>query len=90
MNADVIVVSVEPVDELALDDGGLLLLYDGQVLHLGSLAAAVVGFCAEPRSLMSIAVMLDAEFGAPPQGNLDEATEALVVELEHAGVLRAF
>ena len=83
-----LVVRVEPVDELSLDDGGILLLYENEVVRLGALAAAVVEQCVTPCSLEDIAAALLELFGPPPEGTLDDATIRTITELQEAGVLK--
>lgn len=82
------VVRVEPVDLLMTEDGALL-LYDREVLRLSLLAGAVFEWCAEPRTVAELARLLVDEFGAPPSGDIEDATAAIVAELRDRGVLRA-
>lgn len=82
------VVRVEPVDELDLDDGGILLLYENELVRIGALAAAVVEQCVTPCSLEDIAAALLELFGPPTEGDLADATVRTITELQEAGVLK--
>lgn len=81
------IVRIEPADSLPIDDG-VLLLYERQALRLNAVAAAVFSYCRVPRTLVELAEELRQIAGEPPDGDLADATAAVVADLRAAGVLR--
>lgn len=81
------VVRVEPVDHLAMDDGALL-LYERRVLRVNELGASIFEWCEQPRAVSELASLLAEEFGSPPEADIEEATLAVVTELQERGVLK--
>ncbi|QGF23876.1 hypothetical protein [Raineyella fluvialis] len=81
------VVLVEPVDTLEVDDG-MLVLYDRTVIRLTAIGRAVVDYCHQLRTPTNVADHLAGVFGAPPEGNLLDATLAVIDSLLGAGVLQ--
>lgn len=60
-----------------------------QVLVLSTLAGAVVAALEEPRPLADLGAVLVEQFGEP-EGDLAEATAAVVADLVESGVLAWF
>lgn len=77
---------LEPVDALVRPEG-VLVLYGQQLLRLGDIAADVFQLAAAPVSLASLAKDLEERHGAPPEGDVLEATTAVVDDLVASGVL---
>lgn len=75
-----------PADLLAREDDALL-LYEGSVLRLGPVGAAIVELAADGTDLDALTRALEDRFGAPPDGGTREATRAAVDDLIARGVL---
>ena len=81
-----IVRTVTPADRLD-DDEAALLLYEGRVVKLGPLGAAVVDLATAPVDLADLTAELERRFGRPATGSTAEATQEAVTALIEIGVL---
>ena len=81
-----IVRAVTPADRLD-DDEATLLLYEGRVVKLGPLGAAVVDLASDPVELESLTSELEQRFGRPATGSTAEATHEAVTALIEIGAL---
>ena len=81
-----IVRAVTPADRLDDDDASLL-LYEGRVVKLGPVGAAVVDLASDPLELESLTSELERRFGVPATGSTAEATHEAVTALIEIGVL---
>lgn len=77
---------IEPTDVLAIDDGALV-LYEREVLRITQLAAAVFEWCREPRSEAEITRLLLEAFGPPPGTPVEQATTALLIDMQNRQLL---
>lgn len=78
--------SVEAVDQLPADDGGLVLLPE-RLVRLSVLGWATFEICATPQTDARIAEELAARFGVPETGDPLEATRLVVDNLIDEGLL---
>ncbi|MFT3873081.1 MAG: PqqD family peptide modification chaperone [Nocardioides sp.] len=77
------------LDEHTEDGEAVVLLPDGHVLALSPLASTVLAALADgPQTVPSIAAILAAEFGAPPDGDTEAATLAALTSLAQADLIR--
>lgn len=81
-----IVRTVTPADRLD-DVEAALLLYEGRVVKLGPLGAAVTELASDPIDLPSLSSELEHRFGRPTTGSTAEATQDAVTALIEIGVL---
>lgn len=78
---------IPPVDQLSRDDGALL-LYEGNLLRLSPIAAAVADLARDGIDFEHLVTSLEARFGVPDTGST-KATRAIVTELIDRGVIHA-
>lgn len=79
---------IPPVDQLSRDDGALL-LYEGNLLRLSPIAAAVADLARDGIDFEDLVTSLEARFGVPDTGSTTQATRAIVTELIDRGVIHA-
>lgn len=78
--------SVPAHDELHRDGESLVLL-DGQVQRVSALGTAIRRRAVATATLEELAAALEAEFGAPPAGDLLTLTRRAADDLVSAGLL---
>jgi len=80
----------QPVlDEHTEDGEAVVLLPDGGVLAVSRLASTVLAALADgPQAVPSLAAVLAAQFGAPPDGDTEAATLAALSSLAEVGLIR--
>lgn len=77
----------EPLDALEVDGEALLLLPPDQVVRLSPIGTAIFAASAGPTAVEAIAVLIEAEFGAPGDGDALAAVSEFCADLARAGVL---
>ena len=77
----------EPLDALTIDGEALLLLEPDQVVRLSPIATAVFRLTEAPRTVESIASVLEESFGVPEAVPTLDATRLLIADLALAGLV---
>ncbi len=77
----------QPLDALVVDGEALLLVPPDQVIRLSPIATALFEATATPQRLGVLATMIEARFGAPPEGSTRDALQSVLDHLLTAGVL---
>jgi len=81
-----IVRAITPIDRLD-DDGESLLLFEGRVVKLGPVGAAIIEVAAGPVDVDVLTSELERRLGSPATGDVAAATAQAVADLLEAGVL---
>ncbi|AQP45551.1 PqqD family peptide modification chaperone [Tessaracoccus flavus] len=68
-------------------DGESVAILNETVYRLGHVATAILDALAEPTTLPALATTLEAQFGAPPSGSLEDAVRSQLDELAAVGLV---
>lgn len=80
-------VRCKPLDVLEIDGESLVLLPGGQMVRLSPIATAVFRLTEAPRTVESIASVLEESFGTPEAAPTIDATRSLIADLARAGLV---
>lgn len=76
-----------PWRDLLERDGEALVLYAGKVVRLGALGAAILKSAEKGIELDALCRDLEEQFGAPPEGTLEDAVRGKLSELLGEGIV---